>query len=271
MLETTLRTAPDGTRLFTHHWSHPDPDAAIVVVHGLGEHLGRYEHVGPQLVDLGYDVRGTDTRGFGASEGPRAWVDSFDTLLDDIAEDVVAAQGLGVPVVLLGHSLGGLQALIYASSGRPAPQLLVLSSPAIHNSLPPAQIAIARVLARVVPKMTLKNPVDPTQLSTDQSVGERYVADPLVIQKSSFGFGTAVFAAFDRVPGAMEALDLPTLVTHGEFDRIVAPSVSEPLASLPTVERIVYEGFRHEPFNEGGGTTAVATIDAWIRGQLAES
>jgi alpha-beta hydrolase superfamily lysophospholipase len=268
--ETYMRTARDGTRLFTHHWPHPAPVAAIVVVHGLGEHLGRYEHIGPQFVARGYDVRGTDTRGYGASEGPRAWTDSFDTLLDDIADDMGTATELGVPVILLGHSLGGLEALIYATStGRPLPDLLVLSAPAIHNSLPSAQVIMARILARIVPRMTLKNPVDPTQLSSDQSVGERYVADPLVVQKSSFGFGTAVFSAFDRVPAAMAALSIPTLVTHGGLDRIVAPSVSEPLGDLPPVDRIVWPAYRHEGFNEDGGVKAVDTIDRWIRVHLA--
>lgn len=261
--------APDGVRLFSHHWEANEPRAAIVIVHGLGEHVGRYDHVAPMFVEAGFDVRGTDARGWGASEGPRAWVDSFETLLDDLADDVLAAADLGVPVVLLGHSLGGLIALLYATSGRPRADLLVLSSPAIRNTLPKAKATAAKILSKVAPRMSLKNPVDVTQLSRDQAVGERYLADPLVVQRSTFGFGVAAFDALAQVPEALATLDLPTLVTHGAEDRIVAPSVSEPLADLAVVERVVYPGFRHEPFNEEGGAVAVATIARWLDRQLA--
>lgn len=266
---TRMRRGPDGIGLFHRHWEHADPRAAIVLVHGLGEHLGRYEHIGPQFVDAGFDVRGTDLRGWGASEGRRAYIDTFDTLLDDIADDVIAASDLGVPVVLLGHSLGGLKALLYATSGRPGPDLLVLSSPAIRNTLPRVQIAVASGLGRIAPRLSLKNPVDATQLSRDQSVGERYDADPLVVQKSTFGFARAGFDALDAVPRALESLTVPTLVTHGADDHIVAPSVSEVMADLAVVTRVVYPDFRHEPFNEEGGIHAVATIVGWIDRQLA--
>lgn len=267
---TGYRTAaPDGIRLFTHRWEAPNPRGAIVIVHGLGEHVGRYTHVAPMFVEAGFDVRGTDARGWGASEGPRAWVDSFETLLDDLADDVLAAGELGVPVILLGHSLGGLISLLYATSGRPRADRLVLSSPAIRNTLPKAQIVAAQLLNRIAPRRGLKNPVDVTELSRDQTVGERYSADPLVVQTSTFGFGVAAFDALDSVPAALEVLDIPTLVTHGAADRIVAPSVSEPLADLAVVERIVYPEFRHEPFNEEGGRHAVATIVGWLDRQLA--
>jgi alpha-beta hydrolase superfamily lysophospholipase len=266
---TRFRRGPDGIGLFHHHWPHPAPRGAIVLVHGLGEHIGRYDHIGPMFLEAGFDVRGTDLRGWGASEGTRSFVESFDILLDDIADDVIAASDLGVPVVLVGHSLGGLKALLYATSGRPPPDLLVLSSPAIENTLPKGKQLMARALARIAPRLTLKNPVDPDQLCCDPTVGERYVADPLVVEESTIGFGVAAFEAFERVPAAMGALALPTLVTHGADDRIVAPSVSEPLGDLATVERVVYPGFRHEPFNEGGGVVAVDTITGWLDRQLA--
>lgn len=271
MSDTGTRLATDGTRLFTRHWPAQRPRAALVLVHGLGEHLGRYEHVGAGFSGAGIDVRGSDTRGFGASGGPRTYADSFATLLDDIVEDMEGARSLGVPVVLLGHSLGGLQALLYAASDRPPPDLLVLSSPALRNTLPWYKNVAVQVLSRLVPRMTIKNPVDVTQLSRDQTVGEEYQADPLVVQKSTFGLGRAAVAAIGEVPDAVRALDLPTLVIHGETDRIVVPAISEPLASLSNVERRVFPGFRHESFNEDGGRLAIDTVVGWIEDQLAAS
>jgi alpha-beta hydrolase superfamily lysophospholipase len=267
--DTGVRLAADGTRLFTHRWPASDPRAAIVLVHGLGEHLGRYDHVGTALSQRGFDVRGSDSRGFGASEGPRAYTDSFETLLDEMAVDVEAAIALGVPVVLLGHSVGGLQALLYATSGRAPADLLILSSPALRNTLPRLKVLAVRALAPLLPRMTLRNPVPLSELSRDQSVGERYAADPLVIQKSTFGLGVAAFAALDRVPHALERLDTPTLVIHGAADRIVDPEISEPLTRCATVERVVFDDFRHESFNEDGGTRAIATVADWIDRQLA--
>lgn len=271
MSETGFRVATDGTRLFTHHWPAPEPRAAMVVVHGLGEHMGRYDHVGEAFAATGIDTRGSDTRGFGASEGPRAYVDSFETLLDDIEGDVTAARRRGVPVVLLGHSLGGLEALLYAASERRSPSLLVLSAPALSNPLSAPKKALVRVLSRIAPRLTIANPVDVTQLSRDQVVGERYRADPLVIQKSTLGLAMAAFDALDEVPAAMGRLALPTLVIHSGQDQIVPPSVSEPLADLPTVERVVFEDFRHESFNEEGGEVAVETVANWISRQLTST
>jgi alpha-beta hydrolase superfamily lysophospholipase len=264
-----LRRGPDGIGLYHRHWPHPDARGAIVLVHGLGEHLGRYEHVAPRFHAAGFDVRGTDIRGWGASEGRRSWIDSYETILDDLADDVVAAGDLGVPVVLLGHSLGALKALLYTTSGRPGPDLLVLSSPALRNTLPMFQRVVAGAIGRIASGLSLPNPVDVTQLSRDQAVGERYLADPFVVQRSTFGFARASFSAIDQAPEALKLLQIPTLVTHGAEDRIVHPSISEPLEELSNVERIVYEGFRHEPFNEEDGIVAVNTIVSWLDRQLA--
>jgi alpha-beta hydrolase superfamily lysophospholipase len=235
----------------------------------LGEHLGRYEHIGPSFQAAGFDVRGTDIRGWGASEGRRSWIDSYETILDDLANDVIGAADAGGPVVLLGHSLGALKALLYTTSGRPGPDLLVLSSPVLRNTLPAFQRFVATAVGRIASGLTLPNPVDVTQLSRDQSVGERYVADPFVVRKSTFGFARASFEALDRVPTAVAELATPTLVTHGSEDRIVPPTTSESLNGLASVERHLYEGFRHEPFNEEGGAHAVATIVSWLDRQLA--
>lgn len=266
---TGFRRGSGGHRLFTHHWPAQNPRAAVVLVHGLGEHLGRYEHVGEALAARGVDVRGTDLQGFGGSEGPRAHIDDFAVYLDDIAADVAAAQELGVPVVLLGHSLGGLLAFLYATSERPSPDLLVLSAPSLENTLPRFKVTLARIMSRIAPRVSQANPVDVTELSRDPEVGERYDADPLVVQRSTAGLAAAAFDALDSVPRRIERLDIPTLVLHGGQDAIVAPSVSEPLADLPRVDRVVFDQFRHESFNEEGGTKAIAAVADWIEAQLS--
>jgi len=265
MSTTGFRSAPDGLRLRTRRWM-PDgpPRSAVVLVHGLAEHTGRYEHVGAGLAARGHDVRGSDLRGFGESEGPRAALSSWDDYLGDLAGDLAAARSVGAPVVLLGHSLGGLIAASYALSDRPRPDLLVLSSPAIDSTIPVVKRLLAQVLGRIAPAKAIDNGLRGEQLSHDPSVGERYFADPLVYPKTTLGMGRLALRAQADVRAHLSRLDRPTLVIHGGADTIVPPQISAPLAALPGVERVVFPPFRHETFNEEGGVVAIATVADWI-------
>ncbi len=268
----TERRAHDGTALVTHHW---DPQAAprsiVVLVHGLGEHAGRYHHVGEMLAARGHAVRATDLRGFGASGGHRGHTRHWDHLLDDLTADITAARAAGVPVTLLGHSLGGLVALSYALSARPAPDLLVLSAPAIDNDLPRSKQVLARVLGGVAPRLAIPNGLRGEQLSRDPTVGERYFSDPLVLTRTTVGFGRHALRAAGRARSRLGELRIPTLVIHGSDDDIIPTRASMRLAGLPTVTHIAFPGFRHEIFNEEGGVAATTAVADWVESHLPES
>jgi len=265
---TGTRSRPDGMTLHTRHWAAASPRAAIVLVHGVAEHLGRYEHVGAALADRGFDVRGSDLRGFGKSGGRRAYVENFSDYATDLVDDIATARELGVPVALLGHSMGGLIASLYAVSTDPQPDLLILSAPAIDAELPKAKVAMARLLVRVLPKLTVSNGLDGAQLSRDSSVGERYFADPLVNSKSTIRLGIELIEAMENARSSVHRITVPTLVIHGGDDSIVDVTFSEPYAALADSTRVVFDGFRHESFNEEGGTLAVSTISDWIDSRL---
>ena len=265
--ETGFRTAADGTQLFRRHWTVAEPRAAVVIVHGIAEHGGRYDHVGAGLAAAGFDVRVSDLRGFGVSEGRRAWVDAFDDYLDDLVPDITDATTLSVPVVLLGHSLGGLIAFLYAVSDRPAPDLLVLSAPAIEARIPMVKRVAARVMHRVAPRISVSNGLEGSQLSTDPTVGDTYFADPLVHPKTTAALGVESMDAMSRAQELVDSLAVPTLVIHGAEDTIVPASVSAPFVGV--AERRVFPGFRHESFNEGGGVEAIEAVVSWIDRQLA--
>jgi alpha-beta hydrolase superfamily lysophospholipase len=265
---TGTRRSDDGLSLFTRHWPAANPRAAIVLVHGLAEHSGRYEHVGSALVERGFDVRATDLRGFGASAGARAHVEDFSTYTADLVADVAEARQLEVPVVLLGHSMGSLISILYAQSDHPQPDLLVLSAAAIDANLPKAKLAAARVLVRIAPRLQMPNGLKGDQLSTDPAVGERYFADPQVHPRSTVRLGLALVAAMERSRRDLTRISLPTLVIHGGEDTVVPPSISEPLGALTGATRVVFDGFRHEPFNEDGGDLAITTVADWIDAQL---
>lgn len=260
--------APD---LLVRHWSVVGrPWAAMLIVHGIAEHSGRYARTGDGFAGAGIEVTALDLRGNGGSAGPRAYCERWSDYLDDVEDRLRAVRAAAgdLPVVLLGHSLGGLVCLDYVTSGRAAPDLLILSSPALDTNLPGWKKSLARVLSTVAPTMRIGNALDGSQLSTDPSVGERYFADPLVVQTTTGRLGGEAIAAQRRVRGALANLAIPTLVTHGTDDTIVPPAASEPLATLPGVRRIAYPGLRHETLNEPSGLSVVADMVAWLREQV---
>lgn len=244
------------------------PWAELVLVHGLGEHSGRYERTGSLLASGGLNVTSFDLIGFGASGGTRAYVGDWTELLDQIGEHVDRAAGRHRPVVLLGHSLGGLLALEYTLSERTRPAVLVISAPALFGGAA-WQRAVAPLAAAIGPRLTLPNGLEGSQLSRDPAVGQAYFADPLVVTKTTTRFGAEMFSAMDRVNAAVDRLEVPTLVVHGGADSIVPPSATEPIEALPHVERTVYPTLRHETFNEPEGPSVVADVISWIRSQVA--
>ena len=271
--ETVRRTngAPD---LLVRRWPVTGrPWAAMLIVHGIAEHSGRYERTGEGCAAAGVDVAAIDLRGNGGSGGTRAFVDRWSDYLDDVESQLghIRARARNVPVVLLGHSLGGLVALDYVTSGRPAPDLLVLSSPALDSTIPAWKKAMARVLSRVGPRIRIKNELTGDQLSTDPTVGERYFADPLVVRTTTTRLAAEALGAQERGTQSLDSLAIPTLVFHGTADTIVPVASSEPLAAVAGVRRTVYPGLCHETMNEPSGPAVVADVVAWLREQVGDS
>jgi alpha-beta hydrolase superfamily lysophospholipase len=263
----------DGTSLLVRHWPvrAGEPWATLLLVHGLAEHSGRYEHMGAQLADCGIDTHAYDQRGFGASGGPRASVDRWSQLHDDLEERLVALRSIepARPLVLYGHSLGGLVSLGYVLDGRARPDLLVLSAPAIGVSVPRWQRLLIASLRRVTPGLLLANRLDAKVLSSDPAVGARYVADPLNQHKSTVRFAHAAFGEQRRVAAALDRLSLPTLVVHGGDDHLVPTHTSAVLEGRPAVARRVYPGLRHESHNEPDGPAVIRDIADWVREQVS--
>lgn len=271
---TTTVAARDGTSLNERHWpAIGESRAAVLVVHGLAEHSGRYEQTGSILAATGLDVTGLDLRGFGASGGRRAYVQSWAVWLDDVEDRLVALRSGtdGRPVVLFGHSMGGLVCLTYAESDRAQPDLLVLSSPWLADGLPEWRRSAARVLGRLVPTLSVANGFDGTTLSRDPSVGAEYRVDPLAHHRTTVGLGREVLLAQPRALADLGSLRVPTLVIHGGADPLVPVESSAILATLPGVDRKVYPDLRHETLNEPEGPQVAADIAVWIGAQLASS
>jgi alpha-beta hydrolase superfamily lysophospholipase len=263
----------DGTTLRTLHWaSGGDPGAVALVVHGLGEHAGRYGTVADALTGAGIDVFAYDQRGFGGSAGVRAYVDRFSQFHDDLAERMLAARAArpGLPLVMYGHSLGGLIAAGYVLSGRqlPMPDLLVLSAPGLDAEQPAWKKSLAKVLTGITPRMKLANGLAKGGLSRDPAVEAAVDADPLCISTSTVRLGAEAFAEQDRVQAAIAGIStmpMPTYVFHGSADPIVAPAASAILEGKGNVTRRVHEGLRHECHHEPEHAQVLGEVVAWTQ------
>jgi alpha-beta hydrolase superfamily lysophospholipase len=278
-------TTADGTDLLVRHWVPKAaaaggawaraPWAFVLLVHGLGEHSGRYEHVGDQFAAAGLEVFGYDHRGNGGSGGRRGHLERWSQLHDDLAERLRAVRLAAGdrPVVLYGHSMGGLIVLGYLLSARPVPDLVVLTAPALESTLAGWKKVTVPVLGRIVPTLSVANGIDGRTLSRDPAVAAKVAKDPACARSSTTRFAAEGLAEQARVRRELRrgyrGLTLPTLVLHGLDDGLVPPSASEVLAELPNVERRTYPGLRHELHNEPEGPAILDEVIAWLR-QRAE-
>jgi len=266
---------PDGTTLRTLHWAPAgEPWAVALIVHGLGEHAGRYETVAAALTAAGIDVYGYDHRGFGGSSGFRAYVDRWSQLHDDLANRVEAtrAERPGLPLVMYAHSIGGLVATGYVTdASRPQPDLLVLSSPALDAVQAAWKKKLAATLQGIVPRMKIANGLAENGLSRDPAVKTKADADPLCLSSSTVRFGAAAFAEQDRLhallPG-LASMPMPTYVIHGADDPIVPLATTDVLEGKGGVTRRVWPGLRHECHHEPEHEQVLAEVVAWIRTQV---
>jgi alpha-beta hydrolase superfamily lysophospholipase len=271
MSEIKRETSRTGVELATREWLPTGaPKAAILIVHGLAEHSGRYEHVAEALTARGFAVHAYDQRGHGESGGSRIHVDGWDILLDDV-EDRLSAMAFEIqgPAILYGHSMGGLVALDYClTRSEVLPDLLVLSAPGIKSTIAKWKQVLAPILARLAPRATLPLDFEEEHLSRDPSVGEAYRADPLVESHASAKFGAEALRAQNRVGERMNSLAVRTLVIAGGNDEIVPPHSSHSLGEVPGVDRKLYPNLRHELHNEPEGPEVISDIADWLDSNL---
>lgn len=271
----TARMA-DGTILRTIHWEAADELWAVAeIVHGLGEHGGRYETVAEALTDAGIDTWSYDQRGNGGSGGLRGHVDSWSILHDDLGARLAALRDAypGKPLILFGHSLGGLVACGYVLCGqdRPLPDVLVLSAPALDDNQPAWQRPMARLLSGAVPKLKLANGVPDDARSHDPVVDAKVHVDPLCGSSSTVRTGAEAFREQDRVRALLAGLDsmpVPTYIFHGSADPIVPLRATEVFEDKGNATRRVHQGLRHEQHHEPEHEAVLGEVVAWLRETL---
>jgi alpha-beta hydrolase superfamily lysophospholipase len=267
-------TLADGRRLCLHDWPLPGAAAGVLLVHGLGEHAGRYGALAAWFNARGYAVRSYDQRGHGRSPGRRGALAHPLELLDDLAEvHAHFASALGTPPLLLGHSLGGLVALRAVLDGYVAPRALVLSSPALRTWTPPWQQALAAGLARVLPNLPLRSGLPFEALSHDPGVVSAYRGDPLRSGWITPRLAQFIFEGGRHCIARAVGLPVPTLLLVAGADRLVDPRGSRDFAAAARtggkLTTKVFGTLCHELFNEAEPDRGevLAQLAGWLEEQ----
>ena len=266
-------TTRDGLIQLRRRWQPTaDARAAVLLIHGLGEHSGRYEHVGGHLADAGFEVVSIDNRGFGASGGKRAFVESFAQFQDDVEDQLAEVRRFGLPTVLLGHSLGGLISTGYCVGGRPLPDALIVTGPPLGYELEGTNkvLKVAGPLIRKFhPGYEIRDDWDATRYAEDVTVGETFLLDPLRTDFMTISLALETIGEIDRVRDAVAGLGVPAWVGHGSGDKLVPVWASEPFEAVPSAQRTVFDGLGHEILNEPVGLEIVDQMIAWIEQTLS--
>lgn len=269
-IEETVTTS-DGLRLFLRRRDVAGADGEIVIAHGFGEHSGRYGALTDHLARHNYAVTAYDHRGHGLSDGLPGHVESFSEYEDDLARILawVRSRSQSRLLFLIGHSMGGLIALRYAATRNGSLSGAVISAPLIRVAVPvPAhKLMIAKVGARIAPRLRLDNEINPAHLSRDPEVGRAYAADPLVNRKVSPKWFAEATRAMKEVAEWAPKITRPILVMHGTEDRLASVDATRRLfdhIGSPDKELVIYPGFYHELFNEPEKQEIFERVTEWL-------
>jgi lysophospholipase len=271
-MSTTLLRTTDGLSLHTITWTpSTDPKAVIFLIHGIGEHSGRYRHVAQYLNDHGYAVVSYDHRGHGKSEGERVYFTSFDVPVEDMRKVFaeVQRQFPGKKIFIYGHSMGSLISTLYLLKYQDGVSGYISSgSPlGVETTAPAAMLIIGKVIARVAPKLPLVAP-DFKTLSRDPKVIQAVLDDPLASKAPTrAGMAAAFVAHAANVPPQLGKITLPILIVHGEADQLTPLVGSVRLnTGVRSADKTmkVYPGLLHELHNEPEQQDVLADIVAWL-------
>lgn len=272
-------TLRDGLNIALYDWPLPRrqrPLAVVLIVHGLGEHAWRYDPLAQRLNEWGFIVRAYDQRGHGESGGKPGTLSDDDDLLEDLAEVVDdtrrhLAQPWSCPLILLGHSMGGLVCAAFVQQNRAPVDALVLSSPALDAGLGRVKKGLIGLLYRWAPDWTLGNGLDPSRISHDPAVVQAYRDDVRVHDRISARLARFIALRGPEVLAAAPRWPVPTLLLYAGDDHLVNPQGSRDFAAAAPRARVAsrcFDGLYHEIFNEIDPSPVYGALRAWLGQQV---
>lgn len=261
-----------GLKLFYRTWTPVDAQKSIVLVHGMNEHIGRYDHVARYFADRGFAVYGLDHRGYGQSEGPRCYVNRFEEYIEDLDTFVHQVAGAQGKPIMIGHSLGGLISFRYALAHPDDLLGLVVSSPGFGAKIKPDPVTklLAPLLSAITPRMSLAVPFKPENVTRDEAIAKAYGEDPLVLRNATPRWYLEMTRAQAALPGLTASMRLPVLFLQAGDDLLVDPDATRAVFQLVPHDRKafkLYPGKYHEIFNDPGREEVFDDILRWLREQ----
>ena len=265
-------TGSGGLSLYYQAWRPQETvRAALVIVHGIGEHSGRYLNVVNHLGPRGYAVWAYDHRGHGRSGGPRVHVDRWSQYLEDLHTFLPIARGqeTGLPLFVLGHSMGALIVLEYLQAHQDELRGAIISGAPIQpvGVAKPYLVALARMLSPAIPRFTIRTKLDVEALSRMPTVVRAYRDDPRVYGVATVRWGAEALEAVERVKGGLGKIRLPVLIIHGGADRLNSSDGArlafDRIASPDRTLRIYPETY-HEPHNDMNFEEVLRDVEGWL-------
>ena len=265
-----------NTRIYHQCWlPETEPKAVIMLVHGLGEHSGRYLNIVNHFVPMGFAVYGMDHPGHGRSDGIRKYVDRFEDFIETVKAFFERIQGwqAGKPIFLLGHSMGGLIGAVYLLDHQAGLKGAILSGPSVKkpDSISGIIVFIAKMLGVLMPRFGLVETA-PDEVCRDPAVVQAYISDPLVYKgKTTARLAAEVLKALKRISREAGKITLPILILQGGADLIVNPAGAQMLYdSISSADKEIstYGGLYHEIHNEPEHFKVLLDVEEWILTQM---
>ncbi|MFM8374077.1 MAG: lysophospholipase [Bacteroidota bacterium] len=255
-MQTFSWTNSENINMYGVDWHHNSPKAVVALVHGQGEHIGRYTHVAEWYNRHGFAVTGFDQQGYGRSGGPRGHARGIASWMDDIEQFLqkTSEKYPGVPVFLYGHSMGGAEVLTFCLERKPALAGLIATSPLIRLAFvtPTLKVLAGKIMRRFMPTLTLPTGLAAHFISHDTAVVSAYQHDALVHGKVSASGGLSLLEMSDRLDKCDPEFEIPVLIMHGGDDRITSAPASAAFCARAKgdVTWREWDGLWHEMHNE---------------------
>lgn len=266
--------ADDGTFIYAREWQAASPRAVLCLAHGLGEHIGRYEHFAKWFVERNVTVMAYDRRGHGRSSGKRGHSPDMAALLDEVAQLLVEAETSyqDVPIFLYGHSQGGGLVLSYALHRHPNLAGIIASAPWISLAFePPAPlIALGKLMRKLYPGFQQSNNLKTSHLSRDTEVVKAYEADPLVHDRITAANGISMMEEGEWLLRQNGAFPCPLLLLHGSADKVTSAAGTQAFAERleGDVQFELLDGLYHELHNEPEWEEVLERVEQWMTARV---
>ncbi|MEM6398489.1 MAG: lysophospholipase [Bacteroidota bacterium] len=271
-------SSPDGKEIYAVEWPNEHARAVIGLIHGIGEHARRYDHMAEYLTAAGFGMVGYDRVGYGRSGGKRGYVADYSHYYDGIAQLIIECERLypDLPVFLYGHSMGGNLVLNYIIKRHPKVAGVIASAPYIKLpfKVNPVLIAVGRLMRNIYPAFSVTNELDTTKLSRSSDIEESYANDPHVHSTVSSRVGVDLMKAAEQLDQFSGYIELPLLIMHGTDDGLTSHDASQAFLNRLEGEDISmksWPGLYHELHNEPEQKEVFGYVQAWIEKRLVES